>query len=453
MLTVMSESKIRYPVRLEDLQVYDADAVCEKACAMMSADGVRLLGDTVSVVFCADRGWDREGVSTNPEVVIGIVEALARMGAGRIYVWDPSPFGLALAGSEFTRQQAFRLRGSARVVNSRKYAGARVKVVTSSEHPDFSIPKLYYKSDFKVYVPKAKTSIFTDAATSVALMLQLLKENERLSMHDYRIHQKLDDLFNAGRPDYVIYDALDCGEGQGPVYPSPRRLGLMVGGANAVNVDSVMCGLMGFAPEEIDHLRFISDGGHGMVDLASIGVVGTEFMGRRRVFRPAEWNIEDVSTKVHVIGGTKKYCAAGCVGFVRQAIERWIENGAERIHEPVNIILGQPIEAFDIKLDRERTLVIGSCASLFRRFGVYVPGCPPDPVELEIALLKMLGVRRAGGFMSRALGRFGSPDAIVLEFMRSKAFSEAGRVRIPPSAYMGFAFERLIGRVRRRPLE
>jgi hypothetical protein len=49
---------------------------------------------------------------------------------------------------------------------------------------------------------------------------------------------------------FILVDAIIAGEGEGPLKPSPKKCGLIVGGFNPVAVDLVCCRIMGF-----DHMK------------------------------------------------------------------------------------------------------------------------------------------------------------------------------------------------------
>ena len=54
---------------------------------------------------------------------------------------------------------------------------------------------------------------------------------------------------------FQIVDAIIAGEGDGPMAPDARRLGVLVGGPNSAAVDSVCAWVMGFAPEKIPSIQ------------------------------------------------------------------------------------------------------------------------------------------------------------------------------------------------------
>jgi hypothetical protein len=147
--------------------------------------------------------------------------------------------------------------------------------------------------------------------------------------------------------------------------------------------------------------------------------------GKIEKFRKAEWNIENVNEKVKVTGGKEYYCAAGCVGFARQALEPWLAGGGERLDKPVYIVVGKPIERFEGSVDRKRTLVIGDCAECHKGLGKFVPGCPPHPYDIELALLEMLGTPGSRGKKLALAKRLGVPRRWLLEHVRSRAFPDA----------------------------
>ena len=69
----------------------------------------------------------------------------------------------------------------------------------------------------------------------------------------------------------ALVDAVIAGEGEGPMRPSPRNAGLIIGGANPVAVDIVCSRLMGFDPRKIPLLsNAIGNGTHPGVPAAEL---------------------------------------------------------------------------------------------------------------------------------------------------------------------------------------
>ena len=67
----------------------------------------------------------------------------------------------------------------------------------------------------------------------------------------------------------------------------PVELGVMLGGANGVAVDAVACRLMGFDPQEIDHLNYLDEAGIGPLSTGDIEVDRRRSERPRQSLRPA----------------------------------------------------------------------------------------------------------------------------------------------------------------------
>ena len=99
----------------------------------------------------------------------------------------------------------------------------------------------------------------------------------------------------------ALVDAVVAGEGEGPMRPAPRPIGLLIGGTNPAAVDLVCCRLIGFDERKIPLLSHaIGNGVHpGVASLESIRVISPDgrwdnlfALARDRTLRfvpPAGW--------------------------------------------------------------------------------------------------------------------------------------------------------------------
>ena len=76
-------------------------------------------------------------------------------------------------------------------------------------------------------MPKLKYHIFANITNALKLNIGILTHSERMLFHDYRLHEKIVDLLEAGYPDLVVTDAIDITYGFESA-PYPVRLGLML---------------------------------------------------------------------------------------------------------------------------------------------------------------------------------------------------------------------------------
>jgi len=425
------------PVRISSQSGYDPQSISERVEEMFAADELDVGGKSVFLLFCADCSFGSVVAGVHPVFVLGVTEALARRGVATVLIGDPTPYGILSPLSELADEYRNRLSKMARVIPLNKAAGVTVKIGAPHVQHEFKVPAVLHGCDLFVVVPKAKTDLFAGVCTSAVTMLQLDAEDEKYIYHDYRIHQKIADVFSVRHPDYVIYDAVVCGEGQGPNYATSRTLGLIIGGRTAVNVDVIAARIMGFMPEEIDHLRLLSDKRAGTTNFRTIEVSPADSLNKVSDFKKAEWNIEGLAENIKAIGGSRFFCASGCVGFTRQALEPWLAHESEKISKPIHIIIGGPIEGFKETVDRERTLVVGDCAACHAGLGKFVPGCPPRPESIELALMEVLGVHTARNLKIRFARRIGVPERWMLEYVRSRLF--------PDTVLAGFSIQAISG--------
>jgi len=415
------------PVRVFKQDVYDVDEISARIREFLEADGVKLKGARALALFCDDSagGGDADAKGVRPEVVIAAAEAMAALGAEKIAVAGVAHPGCASRSSRFSAEQTARLRAAAEIEDIRSMSRARANPDNPLTQMEFRLPKILLESDFVLSLPKAKTSLTTTVCSSMDLTHQTMRDPDRLALHDFRLHQKLVDIHACRAPDYAVYDAIVAGEGQGPMNPSPRKLGLLVGGSNPANVDVAMANLMGYGIHDVAHLRLLADRGECASSAATMDVRPEGAIGRSARFRDAEWDIEGACPWISVTGGAEKYCPGGCVGFIRQAMDALV--GASALNgTPAHIIAGRPVGHPDTVVDRQRTLVVGDCSQALANIGVFIPGCPPDISAIEFEMMKIFGTKGANGLKTRMAVKAGMTLDAVVDALRRGVFDGSG---------------------------
>ncbi|RLE63923.1 MAG: hypothetical protein DRJ38_06440, partial [Thermoprotei archaeon] len=88
-------------------------------------------------------------------------------------------------------------------------------------------------------------------------------------------------------PKLALIDGYIGMEGDGPIGGRPIKLGLALGGRNALTVDAATAALMGFNPRDIGYFNYLSEWGYGCIDPEKLEVVGLEdWLKYRRCFEP-----------------------------------------------------------------------------------------------------------------------------------------------------------------------
>ncbi len=118
---------------------------------------------------------------------------------------------------------------------------------------EIMIPKTMLEADYVLNLAKMKTCAHTTVTLGIKNLFGCFKEAKKSRLHK-RLDEVLPYLAKTIRTDMTVIDGMTCMEGNGPVVGNPRRMGVVVAGADVVAVDSFCCGLMGFKPDEIRHV-------------------------------------------------------------------------------------------------------------------------------------------------------------------------------------------------------
>ncbi|MBI3665425.1 MAG: DUF362 domain-containing protein [Acidobacteria bacterium] len=164
----------------------------------------------------------------------------------------------------------------------------------------YHVPKAILQCDRVISVAPLKTHTLTGVSLSLKNYFGI-GPGEKYGFPKSGLH-KLDspddvlvDLFSYHPADYAILGGSWGVEGDGPFFPGARSVhhNVVIAGADAVAVDAVGAGVMGFRPSEIRHLHLAESKGFGIPDLDLIWTRGNSIEEARRLFRkPRRGEIE-----------------------------------------------------------------------------------------------------------------------------------------------------------------
>ncbi len=108
--------------------------------------------------------------------------------------------------------------------------------------------------------------------------------------HNYHLvlTQVLADIHKVLRPAFAVCDATVAMEGDGPKTGVPRRVDRVLASRDIVALDSVVARMMGFDPQQIDHLQALQEDGSGSME--DVQVVGESIDGVDLGFADAHHN-------------------------------------------------------------------------------------------------------------------------------------------------------------------
>lgn len=380
-----------WKVYIREQADYDAKKTAPIAAEILQQIGIDLKHKTVLVkpsFVYPSRNPVTRAIITNPQFVVGVARALKGLGARRILIAESSILGPA----RFSFQAVGILpliRGLAEPVYLDEAETVEVKVKNPLVQKSFQVPRIWLDADIFLSMPKIKTNLFSGITLTIKNNLGLLRQWERLSYHDYRLHKKLADLFTIRPPELVFADCITAGEGQGPLLASPVNLGLILAGANALAVDVAACALAGF-DSEVEHIKLLAERGFGPSDMSEVEIVGTGIVGRGKIFSRPQTSLDNLSPAVRIFRGDDAMCISGCAGMIRGLIDPYLTDGGAAV-KPMNVIFGKSVKELPRDLDPRITLVVGDCAKVHKERGIFVPGCCPRPIDIAIELHRIQG--------------------------------------------------------------
>lgn len=120
----------------------------------------------------------------------------------------------------------------------------------------FTVGTAVRDADVIIGIPKLKTHGFQKLTGAVKLFFGVIPGLEKAQYH-LKVPNRLDfadmllDVYLAVKPRLTIMDAVEAMEGDGPSGGSPRHVGALLAGTDAVAVDIVAAKILGFDPLDI----------------------------------------------------------------------------------------------------------------------------------------------------------------------------------------------------------
>jgi uncharacterized protein (DUF362 family) len=253
-------------------------------------------------------------------------------------------------------------------------------------HQSFQLARALVEADYKVWVPKLKHHASTKMTHALKLNIGILNARERLAGHDWRLEEKIADLYEAGCPNLVVSDSILVGQ-QGELVPKPLRLGVIMMSNNGVAIDSVGARLIGFDPNEIEHLRLARSRGWEPTTDDKIEIKTDvpleELMAKTKNFDRTYSDPTKVDTPVRFYLGHypqgNRVCETGCNNMIKTALAVMdaYSPGSLKKARPIAVVIGE----YDGDVDGQGlpVLLVGDCTKVngkltgkVKRIG----GCP-----------------------------------------------------------------------------
>lgn len=211
-----------------------------------------------------------DAVDTHPEVVRAVAR-LVKIAGGRVRIGDsPGGYGKNI-DVVFEKSGMKKMAGEENI--------ELVKFTSSKFVHGFPISRQVLDADRVISIPKLKTHVVTVLTAAVkntyGCVTGLFKaECHSRSPREEEFAKIIAKVHSLVKPALTIVDGIVGLEGDGPAAGRPRKLGLVVAGADAVAIDSCIAKLIGLEPLDISVTKEAFKMGLGEAHLPDIEVLG-----------------------------------------------------------------------------------------------------------------------------------------------------------------------------------
>ncbi len=218
-----------------------------------------------------------EGIVTHPAVLRAVVEKVETMGPGSIVVGD-NP-GLSGYGAN---EESFKKTGLMEAARGyyRNIGNDSRKVDFNPDFmPTVSLSEIVLDADIIISLPKFKTHGLTVITGAIKNSYGFLPGAQKARLHRAAaspegFHEMLVDVFRLRVPELFLVDAVVGMEGNGPVSPDLRNIGLILASDNGVALDAVIATMIGCQPGRLRFLQKAKELGLGDYDHSTIEMIG-----------------------------------------------------------------------------------------------------------------------------------------------------------------------------------
>lgn len=323
-----------------------------------------------------------KGVTTHPDVVAGVIDAVRDAGAREIAVGESPILGVkALDALEVTGIAEVAAARSCSLVDLDESKPVLRPVPNGQAIKELRVCKLASAVEYLVSVPVLKTHMHTRVSLGLKNLKGVLYRREKVKLHQLARAESMPegvrpldvaiaDLGLVVRPALTVIDGTVGMEGMGPSAGSPKRMDLVVASSDVLAADATACRLMGLEPQQVPHLRIAAERGLGCIEEERLSVIPADYLKHAESFEPPpeEISLHYPGVEVHESGA----CSA-CLSSTLLFLERYLSSIDVDGIEGQKLHLGLGKQSADLP---ENTLLIGNCAAQEGK-GLCVRGCPP----------------------------------------------------------------------------
>jgi len=338
---------------------------------------------------------------TRPEFLGGLLTALEEKAQGEAEISVAEKCGAAIPTSRmFRRAGYYRLRKKHRF-SLRPIETARKRTVPLRHgkiHQKIRTSREIAERDFLIYAPKLKTNALSHGLTAaLKLNIGILCDGERMWNHNYNLDEKVVDLLEVGRPDFIATDAIEVSFGGNHLTQHGHPLGVIIMATDPLAHDVVCAHIFHLDPEKVGHLAAARARGYGSLDLDDIEIGGDislqEIRERTKTWETGFIRADDVDCNIKIRSG-EPYCTGGCHGVFLDWLYM-IKDRKPKLWAKLpdwTVVMGK----YKGDITAKRVLLVGACTEVEGRVRakrkIKIGGCPPKHKTLVLLLFLRAGI-------------------------------------------------------------
>lgn len=306
----------------------------------------------------------KQGATTDPEIVSGIIEYLQERDFYNIAIMEGSWVGL-------DSEKAFEACGYNEVSNKYNvplYNLQKDKFIKRSfQGKEIEIADKVLKADYIINIPVLKGHCQTTITCALKNLKGCISNSEKRRFHRLGLHKPIAYLNKLLKQNLIIIDGiygdLDFEEGGNPV-----QMNRIIAAADPVLVDSYAAELLGYSNAEIEYIEIAAKIGVGKKDLEEAEIIelnkdqATKINYSSRKINKLTYKIEPLDV-----------CSA-CYGSLIHALKILEQKG--KLNEITDYIkIGQ-----GYKGKTSTGIGVGRCCQGVEK---YIDGCPPSAKEIR----------------------------------------------------------------------
>jgi uncharacterized protein (DUF362 family) len=338
---------------------------------------------------------------TRSEFLDGLLAAVRETAGPQAAITVAEKCGAAIPTSRMFRRAGYRKLRKKHRFRLQAIEEARKTTVPLKKgkiHQKIRTARAIVERDVLIYAPKLKTNALAHGLTAaLKLNVGILCDGERMWNHNYNLDEKIVDLLEVGRPDFVATDAIEISCGGNHLTQHGRHLGIVIMAADPLAHDVICARIFHLDPQKIGHLAAARDRGYGSLDPGDIEISGDisleEVRERTKDFETGYIRAEEVDCGIKILSG-EPYCTGGCHGVFLD----WLYMIKDRKPAlwnrlpPWTAVIGK----YKGDVTADRLLLIGRCTEVDGKITARkkrrIKGCPPKHKTLVLLLFLKAGI-------------------------------------------------------------